>query len=239
MRLCSNIFRCLAAFLLLASEKVQALPADSPASIQPAEVRAPFRDDFSSFNTAIWSCEYTCAVIEGDRARFRLERGGEPDTSRSWSKIRYKPRKFTSGCFTVRFSLTSRPMEAVWWGIALYDKGPAADSSQYNEINFGYTTNQRYTSTQLRFESSRDGNGVSLKIDTGMDLYDEEYHTATLEYDSNHVAFYLDGQLLKEITDSSVIPTDPVNLILGPRLVTGSSALSDSFTQSIDWVEIV
>ena len=232
-----SVIRCLAAVLLVAGINVQALPAaDILESTQPLDVRASFRDDFSTFNTGTWSCEYSCPVIQGDRARFNLKAGVPPEQLGSWSKIRYKPKKFTSGRFTVRFSLTARPAEKVWWGVALWDDGPSVD--QFNEINFGYTTDQSYTNTQLLFESAKRGVYSSLKVDTGIDLYDEEYHTATLDYNSSRVSFYLDGKLLKEITDKEVIPTDPMSLILGPRLVPGGRAMSKAFTESIDWVEI-
>ena len=77
--------------------------------------------------------------------------------------------KVTSGRFTTRFSLTERPAQKVWWGVALWDDGAAEDGSEFNEINFGYTTDQSFTNTQLRFESARRGNDVSLKIDTEED----------------------------------------------------------------------
>lgn len=50
--------------------------------------------------------------------------------------------------------------------------------------------------------------------------------------------FFLDGKLLETITDKSVIPTDPMSLILGPRLVSGSKPLVKNFTETVDWVEI-
>lgn len=201
-------------------------------------IRADFRDEFDTFDTNLWRCEYTCPVIEGGRARFRLQSGVPPNNYGSWSKARYTPTRFTSGRFTVSFSLTARPEQPVWWGIALWDDGPAADGSQFNEINFGYTSDQSYGDTELRFESARRGVYDSLRVDTGVNLYDEQYHEATLEYDSSRVALYFDGQLLKEITDQAKIPTDSMDFILGPRLVTGGQPLTQGFTQSIDWVEI-
>ncbi|CAM1506036.1 Fc.00g056770.m01.CDS01 [Cosmosporella sp. VM-42] len=233
------IIRCLAAALLLAGINVQAHPAaESLDSLNPLQIRATFREDFKTFNTDIWACEYTCPVIETSKARFRLQSGTPPDESGSWSKARYKPTRFTSGRFTVSFSLTDRPKQAVWWGVALWDDGPASNGKEFNEINFGYTTDESFTNTKLLFESARNGKVSSIPVDTGIDLYDEEYHTATLEYNSSSVAFYLDGNLLKEITDKSVIPIDPMDLVLGPRLVTGSNSLAEGFTESIDWVEI-
>ncbi|GAB3280121.1 hypothetical protein GCM10027456_72870 [Kineosporia babensis] len=203
-----------------------------------------FRDDFTSFDKNVWSCEYTCPTIEGEKARFRLKSAVAPDNYGSWSKARYKARKFTEGKFTVRFALTDRPekkvddKKGVWWGVALWDDGPKADGSQFNEINFGYTTNQSFTNTQLLFESAKRGKYKSVKVDTGVNLYDQQWHEATLEYDRNAVKFYLDGKLLETITDQAVIPTDPMSLILGPRLVTGSQPLTQGFTESIDWVTI-
>jgi hypothetical protein len=197
-----------------------------------------FTDPFDSFQTAIWSCEYRCPTISGGLARFLLSAGAAPDTNGSWSKIRFKPRRFTAGRFTVRFSLTARPKQAVWWGVALWDDGPAADGSQFNEINFGYTTDESQPNTGLRFESSKRGKGVSLKVDTGVDLYDGQIHTGVLEYDATHVSFFFDGKLLQTITDTSVIPTDPMDFIIGPRLVTGAPPLPADFTESADSTEI-
>jgi beta-glucanase (GH16 family) len=220
-------------------------PARTTGRSSTAAAATPeFRDDFTKFDKNIWSCEYDCPVIEGEQARFRLKSGVQPNSYGSWSKARYKKRKFTGGKFTVRFSLTNRPekkvddKKGVWWGVALWDNGPTADMKQFNEINFGYTTNQSFTDTQLLFESAKRGKFASVKVDTGVNLYDQQDHEATLEYDANAVKFSLDGRLLKTITDKSVIPTDPMSLILGPRLVTGSQPLTRNFTESIDWVTI-
>jgi hypothetical protein len=212
--------------------RLDAASADGGA---PANV---FVDPFDSFQSSIWSCEYSCPTASNGTARFTLKAGAAPDTMTSWSKIRYKPRRFTAGHFTVRFALTARPPQAVWWGVALWDDGPAADGSQFNEINFGYTTDESFTNTQLRFESTKRGNGVSLKVDTGVDLYDGQMHTGELEYDANHVSFSFDGKLLETITDASVIPTDPVDFIIGPRLVTGAPALAADFVEIADSTEI-
>ena len=212
-----------------------------PADTASADGAAPtnvFVDPFDSFQTSIWSCEYSCPQAANGTARFTLKAGAAPDTTNSWSKIRYKPRRFTTGRFTVRFALTARPPQAVWWGVALWDDGPAADGSQFNEINVGYTTDESFTNTELRFESSKRGKGVSLKVDTGVDLYDGQLHTGTLEYDATHVSFLFDGKLLQTITDTSVIPTDPVDFIIGPRLVTGSPALAADFVEIADSTDI-
>ncbi|KEY72839.1 hypothetical protein S7711_10839 [Stachybotrys chartarum IBT 7711] len=200
--------------------------------------QAWFRDDFETLDTDVWRCEYTCPVIEGEKARFRLTSGIAPSNHGSWSKTRYTPSRFTSGTFTVRFALTSRPAGMVWWGVALYDHGPVADGSQFNEINFGYTTHQSYSNSELRLESARRGDIVSHRVDTGVDLYDEQWHTATLEYDASHVSFYLDGTLLDTISNVSVIPTDAMDLVLGTRVVPHGLPLTTGFTQSIDWVEV-
>jgi hypothetical protein len=86
------------------------------------------------------------------------------DNEGSWSKARYTPTRFTSGRFTVSFSLTARPGDhPVRWGVALWDDGPAADGSQFNEVNFGCTTDQSYGNTELRFESARSGAYDSLR----------------------------------------------------------------------------
>ena len=230
-----SVFR-LATALLLTGTHALASPSNTVNEDSQHTRRLAFNDRFDSFDEGVWKCEYTCPVIEGGKARFRLQSGVEPDNYGSWSKATYRDQKFTSGRFTVSFSLTSRPEEAVWWGVALWDDGPSDD--EFNEINFGYTSDQSYTNTQLRFESAKLGKFESLKVDTGVDLYDEQYHNATLEYDSGRVALYFDGELLQEIKDESLIPADPMELVLGPRLVSGSAPLSQGFTQSIDWVEI-
>jgi hypothetical protein len=211
-------------------------PAPEDAAV-PRENR--FFDGFDSFARGdVWGCEYTCPTASGGSTRFALRAGIPPDTEGSWSKIGYRPRRFTAGRFTVRFALSARPTQKVWWGIALWDTGPSADGSQFNEINFGYTTAHSFTNTQLYFESAKLGNAVSVKVDTGVDLYDGSFHTATLEYDATRVAFYFDGRLMETITDPAVIPTDPMKYIIGPRLVTGSAPLEQDFTETVDYTEI-
>lgn len=235
----NSIIRSLAAAaLLLAGASAGALPASGSVSAAHGHVsRSTFRDDFTTFDEDVWTCEYTCPVIETEKARFRLKSGVEPDNYGSWSKARYSPQRFTSGSFTVYFSLTERPVDqAVWWGVALYDE--TYGEKQFNEINFGYTTDESLPNTTFRFESAKRGVDTYREIDVGFNVYDESYHTATLEYDSSHVAFYFDGELQAEITDEQYIPTDPMDFILGPRLVTGSEPLTVGFTESIDWVEI-
>ncbi|GAA0817077.1 carbohydrate-binding protein [Spirilliplanes yamanashiensis] len=214
-------------------------PITGPGANPPGGAGVLFTDRFDSFDRAVWQCEYTCPTTDDGKARFALRSGIAPDAVGTWTKARYKPARFTSGRFTVRFALTDRPAGKVWWGVALWDDGPTADMKQFNEINFGYTTSQSFTNTQLLFESAKRGKYQSIKVDTGVDLYDGQWHTATLEYDARRVAFHLDGRLLKTITDASVIPTDPMDLILGPRIVKdGGAPLNRGFTQSIDWVEI-
>jgi hypothetical protein len=213
----------------------RALPINTP---NPDPKPNRFVDAFDVFNTSLWSCEYSCPKASQGAARFSLLAGIQPNNLGSWSKIRYKPRRFTSGKFTARFALTNRPNRAVWWGIALWDDGPSADGSKFNEINFGYTTNQSFTNTQLFFESAKLGKAASVKIDTGVNLYDGSYHTGQLEYDSKHVSFYFDGVLKHTITDVSVIPTDPMDFIIGPRLVTGSAPLTADFAEIVDSTEI-
>lgn len=137
----------------------------------------------------------------------------------------------------MRFNLSHRPEGAVWWGIALWDNGPTSDKKSFNEINFGYTTNQYLSNTQLLFESAKLGKALSLPIDTGVELYDGQYHEASLEYDADHVSLFFDGRLLRTITDKTFIPTDPMDFIIGPRLVnwlpmTGTSTRRPSPTAS-------
>ncbi|MFD8497461.1 hypothetical protein [Amycolatopsis sp. NPDC059657] len=208
------------------------------AGLTPPASAATFVDEFDSLNTGVWACEYSCPAVADGVARFNLKPGAAPNTAGSWSKIRYKTKRFTSAKVVTRFALSARPTQAVWWGTAFWSDGPAADGSQFNEVNFGYTTSQSFTNSQLRFESAKRGKYVSLKVDTGVNLYDGKYHTATLEYTSSYVKLYFDGKLLQTITDTSVIPTDAMDLVVGPRLVTGSSPLNTTFTQTVGSVEI-
>jgi beta-glucanase (GH16 family) len=121
--------------------------------------------------------------------------------------------------------------------MALWDEGPSADQSQYNEINLGCTTGESSTNTQMDLVSTRLGQKASLTVDASSDLYDGSFHTGKIVYDSARVEFYLDDELLGTITDTSVIPTDPLTLILGTRLVT-TPVLTSRFDQIIDSCEI-
>jgi hypothetical protein len=191
----------------------------------------------SAFDTNTWKCEYTCPTVSDGALIFHLEANVEANQEGSWSKARYAPQRFTSGTFSARFKLSARPTDApVWWGVALWDDGP--DDESFNEINFGYTTDQSFSETELYFESAKRGNATSVRVNTGVDLCDENWHTGTLEYDAEHVAFYFDGTKLAEITDTGYIPTDAMDFLLGPRLVSGKGMLSEDFLQSVDRVEI-
>ncbi|CAG9951029.1 unnamed protein product [Clonostachys rosea f. rosea IK726] len=167
--------------LVAAAAFVSAAPNEAAERPQYVK-RTTFRDDFTTFDSSIWSCEYSCPVIEGEKARFRLYSNTAANQEHSWCKARYKPQRFTSGTFTTYYSLTARPKQPVWWGVALYDE-PMED------------------------------------ITVDFDLYNEEYHEATIEYDASHVALYIDGVKKTELTDSSLIPTDAMDFLLGPRLV--------------------
>ncbi|RYP61848.1 hypothetical protein DL769_007537 [Monosporascus sp. CRB-8-3] len=127
------------------------------------------------------------------------------------------------------YSIIRRLAAALPFHAAILPDGPASDGSPFNKICFGYTTGQTLTESQLWFESSRRGETKPIMVDTGMDLYNEEYHTTTMEYESNRVAFYLDGKLLAEVTGKFFTPTDPMDLVLGPRLVTGREPLTRRF----------
>lgn len=211
--------------------------AAAPAPPDEAAIeRATFVDEFDRIDAGTWQCEYTCPKAKAGAAKFRLKAGVPPDHYGSWSKLVYKPQRFTSGRFKVRFALSKRPKQAVWWGVALWDDGPSAN--KFNEINFGYTTSQSFTNTQFFFESARLGKAKSIKIDVGVDLYDGKVHEGILEYDQNHVSLYFDGKLMSTITDRDYIPTDPMDFIIGPRLVTGSDELAKDFIQTVDRAEI-
>jgi beta-glucanase (GH16 family) len=196
-----------------------------------------FTDPFDTFDTTVWRCEYSCPTAANGIATFALLPGIAPNNDGSWSKARYTPRRFTCGRFSARFALGKRPSQPVWWGIALWDDGPNPDQSQFNEINFGITTSESATDTQMRFESTKLGHGVSLHVDTGVNLYDGSYHTGELAYDASRVELYFDGRLLQTITDTSVIPTDPMDFLLGTRLVT-TPALTSEFDERVDSTDI-
>jgi beta-glucanase (GH16 family) len=220
----SSLLQGVAASVMLAGSSVMAVTV---------------REDFTTFDTNTWRCQVTCPVIEGEKARFRLRSGVEAGASGSFTKARYTPKRFTSGRFTTFFSLTERPIDqAVWWGVALWDEQADDEVNGFNEINFGYTTDQSLPNTTFRFESAKRGNADFRLVDVGFNIYDESYHTATLEWEPDRVAFYFDGVLKAEITDTRYIPDEPMDLILGPRLVPGSEPLTKGFTESIDWVEI-
>jgi hypothetical protein len=58
-------------------------------------------------------------------------------------------------------------------------------------------------------------------------------------YDASRVELYFDGRLLKTITDTSVIPTAPMDYLIGTRLVRlpALGAEFDLFADStlIEW----
>ncbi|WP_250004740.1 hypothetical protein [Actinoplanes sp. M2I2] len=228
-----SVLALLSAGIIVASQNRGDVTGDKAPAVYSAV------DNFDTLDKQAWRCEYSCPAIEEGEARFRLNPDVAPDKPGSWSKLVYQPARFTAARITVRFALTDRPEgRPVWWGVALWDDGPAEDGSQFNEVNFGYTTDEPFSDTQLYVESAKLGKITSMRVDTGVDLYDSEWHTATLEYDSERVSFSLDGRHLETITDRTVIPTDPMSLLLGPRLVTGGEPLTGGFKQSIDRVEI-
>jgi hypothetical protein len=196
-----------------------------------------YTEPFDTFNPSLWACEYSCPSVSAGVATFALLPGVAPNNNGSWSKARYAPRRFTCGRFTTRFALGTRPTQPVWWGVALWDDGPSPDQSQFNEINFGLTTDESPTNTQMRFESTKLGHGVSLVVDTGVDLYDGAHHVGELAYDASRVELYFDGRLLQTIADTSVIPTDPMDFLLGTRLVTAPT-LSAEFDELVDSTQI-
>jgi hypothetical protein len=196
-----------------------------------------YADSFAAFDTSIWSCEYSCPTVAAGTATFALLPGIAPNNNGSWSKARFLPHRFTCGKFEATFALTSRPSQPVWWGVALWDDGPLPDMSQYNEINFGITTDESASNTQMRFESTKLGNGVSLVVDTGVDLYDGSVHVGQLAYDATRVELYFDGKLLQTITDTTVIPTGPMDFLLGTRLVT-TPTLTSEFDEKVSHTQL-
>jgi hypothetical protein len=196
-----------------------------------------YADSFAAFDTSTWSCEFSCPTVAAGTATFALLPNIAPNNNGSWSKARFLPHRFTCGKFEATFALTSRPSQPVWWGIALWDDGPLPDMSQFNEINFGITTDESASNTQMRFESTKLGNGVSLVVDTGVDLYDGSVHVGQLAYDATRVELYFDGRLLQTITDTTVIPTGPMDFLLGTRLVT-TPTLTSEFDEKVSHTKL-
>jgi len=194
-------------------------------------------DAFDALDLGVWRCEYGCPSASGGTATFSLLPGVDPSNAGSWSKIRYTPRRFTSGTFTVRFSLGPRPTQPVWWGVALWDAGPNPDGSQFNEINFGSRTDSSYADTEMDLFAARLGQRFSIKVDTGTNLYDGSQHVGKLVYDATRIDLYFDGALLQTITDTRFIPTDPLDLVIGARLVT-TPVLTSRFDMIVDSCEI-
>jgi hypothetical protein len=61
-----------------------------------------------------------------------------------------------------------------------------------------------------------------------------------LEWTDHAVRLHFDGKVVKEITNRAVIPIDPMDLILGPRLVDKEKGLLEmEFVETVDWVDIV
>lgn len=207
------------------------------ATAEEKETAHYFRDDFNTLDKSVWASELTYPTVSNGILTFRLLPNVDPNKINSWSKILYKPRKFTSGTFTVRYALNHRPKQTVWWGIALWDDGPKKDESQCNEINFGYTTDQSFKNSQLFVESIKRGNDMSVKVDNGVDLYDGTYHIGKLVYTPTRVEYWFDGVLKTTITDPAKIPTDPMDFLIGPRLVNKPN-LTAPFDMYVDYVEI-
>jgi hypothetical protein len=195
-----------------------------------------FTENFDSFDPSLWTCEGSCPDATGGSASFSLSPGVEPNNDESWSKIEFTPRAFTSGSFSVRFALSPRPAQTVFWGVALWNEGPLADQSQYSEINFGATTDVA-DNAHLDFVSARQGQKTSRSIDTGKDLYDGSFHTGTLVYTAGSVELYLDGQLLETINDAQFVATEPLALIIGTRLVD-APVLSSPFEMKVERTDI-
>jgi hypothetical protein len=192
-----------------------------------------FVDEFDTLDPATWTCEYACPKVAGGEATFSLLAGVPPEQTGSWSKIRYLPQRFTSGTFTARFALGARPKGPVWWGVALWDQGPLPDESQYSEIYFGYRTDGSLTDSQFLLESARRAKNLAVTVDAGQSLYDGAFHVGQLVFTPTRIDVYLDDRLLQSITDESVIPNEPLDFLLGTRLVT-TPALDVPFDERID-----
>jgi hypothetical protein len=196
-----------------------------------------FEEPFDVLDASLWTCEGRCPTLSAGRATFSLSAGALPGEEGAWSKVHLHARRFTSGTFSFRFALPAAPGAEVYWGMALWDEGSAADQSEYSEINLGTTRAEPFEPTRLDLVSARRGEQVVYSVDTGRDLYDGALHTGTIVYTRSEVAFYLDGELLETITDEGVIPDAPLALTLGTRLVRGP-ALPTGFDLILDRCDV-
>ncbi|RYP26244.1 hypothetical protein DL768_011809 [Monosporascus sp. mg162] len=112
---------------------------------------------FQHINTDIWGYEYAGPAIETGKARFRLRSGVQPDNKGFPVEGQLQAHTSYLRPITLSFSLTAAQSSWSGLGVALWDDRPASDGSQFNEICFGYTTDQTFTKTQLWVESSRHG----------------------------------------------------------------------------------
>jgi hypothetical protein len=196
-----------------------------------------FEEPFDALDPDLWTCEGSCPIVSAGRATFSLSPGALPGEDGAWSKIHLHARRFASGTFSFRFALPAAPGAEVYWGMALWDEGAAADQAEYSEINLGTTRGESFEPTRLHLLSARRGEQVVYSVDTGRDLYDGSTHTGTIVYTHAEIAFYLDGELLETITDPGVIPDVPLALTLGTRLVRGP-ALPTRFDLTLDRCDV-
>lgn len=206
-----------------------------PGSTRPIPGKTPpvgtktFVDDFVTLDTNVWRCEFSCANVKNGFANFILKPGYSPNDPNTWSKLVYK-NQLNNGRYTMRFSVKPNS-RSVWWGLALWKEYP---DGTYDEINFGAYDRDN---NMIDLESTKAGIGRSVSVDTGIDLYDGNFHTVSLDVRPNKVSMIFDGAEIASITDTNVIPTSQMDFLVGSRLVDNTPLTTES-DMIIDYVTI-
>lgn len=188
-------------------------------------------DNFDSLNTTIWGCEYACPTLSEGFARFNLN-PGPLNTDTTWSKLSSKNKMLSYGTYSMKFRFNRRPIETeTWAGWALYSATP---SGLVNEINFGIETAclSRCSDKSIINESYKNSSHFEIVITTDASLFNGAWHVAELTYMTTSITLKLDGKPVSSIIDSTKIPTVPMALIPGARVVTGK--LNAPFYMDVD-----
>ncbi len=200
-----------------------------------------FVDDFNgTVLNPIWGCEYQCPSISNGYARFNLKANVEPNQNSTWSKIYYKPKTLSFGIYSMRFRYNRRPPYPaegeLWAGLALWDNN--APDGFPNEVNFGIDTAcvQRCNDQTLILESYKNGKNTEIICNTGINLFDGNWHIGILTYMETKITLNVDGKDVGSIADTSEIPTVPMTFVPGTRLINGK--LSSGFNFDIDRITI-
>lgn len=198
-------------------------------------------DDFNGTSlNPIWGCEYQCPPVANGYVRFNLKPNASPNQNVTWSKIYYKPNSLGYGTYSMRFRYNRRPPYPaegeLWAGLALWDNN--APDSMANEVNFGIDTAcvQRCNDTTLLLESYKNGKNTEVVCQTGVNLFDGNWHTGILIYTSTKITLNVDGKDVGYITDTTTIPTVLMTFVPGARTINGK--LISEFNLDIDNITI-